>query len=211
MSDFSGLVDVLKVARSELVGKAKNIVSVLLVSPVPQPDDDDAPTETESEPTEWWQHYGFASRPPVDADVMKFNLGRLVVGLASRALATAKVYGLLGDGDVALYSTGNQVLRLNDDGSVVLMKETSNGEHLVVSISKDDLIQVVHPDGAYFEMGGDDGIVMKHNTKKVTIASGVMVQIVAPSLVCAVGANKLHVGAVKPMVATQNTAPNVWI
>jgi len=209
MSSFAEMYDVLLVARSVFIGKAKDVVAVLLRSPETLPDDEGAPTETETEEVEWWQHYGFISRPPVDAEVLKLNLGRFVVGIASRVLATAGVYGQLKDGDVGLYSVGKQVLRLNADGSVSLLKLTKAGKHLVVTITKTDEIKLLHPDGAYVEIS-KAGIVLKHDTAPVTISSGVKVQIIAPQLVNMVGVNMLHVGASTPLVPT-SAAPNVFI
>lgn len=212
MSIGAEMFDVLRLARNTAAGVAKDVLAVVLRSPVADPDDEGAPPETEGEEHEWWQHYGFVSKLPknADAEVFRLKLGTWAIALASRVVSTIGVYGQLSDGDVGLYSTGKQVLRLNADGSVSLVKLTKSGQHLVVTITKDDEIKVVHPDGPYFEMSKST-LTMIHPTAPVTIHSGVAVQIIAPTLVQEVGVVKLHAGASKPMVASTNTAPNVFI
>lgn len=208
MSNYSDLFDVLKISRTVLVGKGKNIVALMARSPEPQPGDEGAPSETEGEEVESWQHYGFVSKPPKDADMFILRLGRFVASIATRAVDHAKTYGLLSDGDVGLYSVGKQLLRLNADGSSSFLKETKNGEHLLIQISADDEIKIVHPAGAYVEIS-KDRMVFKHDTAPITIASGVKVQIVAPQLINLVGSNSLSVAAVKPLEPS-STAPNVF-
>lgn len=212
MSFGAEMFDVLKLARTAVAGVAKNVLTVVLRSPTADPDDQGAPPETEGEEHEWWQHYGFVSKLPknADAEVFRLKLGTWAIALASRVVSTIGVYGQLSDGDVGLYSTGKQVLRLNADGSVSLIKLCKSGQHLVVTITKDDAIQLIHPDGPRVHIDGKQ-MTLTHPTAPVTITSGVAVQIVAPTLALGVGVVKTHVGATKPMVAGANAAPNVFI
>lgn len=211
MTEFASMFDVLEIVRTTMIGTARNVVGFVVRSPAPLPDDEGAPAETESEDVEAWTPYGFVSKPPPGAEAFVLRLGRFVVSIASRVVETASVYGLLNDGDVGLYSVGKQVLRLNKDGSTTFLKTTASGEHLVITITKDDEIKVIQPGGAYIE-ATKTGLILRHDTAPVTISSGVLVQIVAPALCQEVGANKLHVGAGTPLIM-DGAIPiaNVWV
>jgi len=208
VANASDLFDIHPIKRTELVGDAKSTIAVFFEALTRAPGDPlGGDQDSESAPADWWQHYGFLSRPPVGAEGIFMRLGANVVTIASRALAAAGIFGQMSVGDVAIYSVGKNVLRLNADGSVSLMRLTKSGKHVIAIMTKDDKVQVLIPPATVFEMT-PQGITLKGDT--ITIAGSKSVQIIGPQLNCAVGVNKLHIGASLPLVPT-SAAPNVFV
>ena len=207
MSILSGIIDVARIKRTELMGDAKDVIAAFFETP--EQDADEGVSESESEPVNWWQQYGFVSRPPAGAESLFVRLGKQAFAIASRTLAAAGIFGQLNEGDVAIFSLGKNVLRMNADGSVMLLKLTKSDKHLVITVTKDDEIKVLVPDGPHFEMSKKQTVLHAGNAR-LTLASNVAVQVVAPQMLNEVGINKLHMGAVRPMVAP-NAAPNLMI
>lgn len=207
VKDFAGLFDVLAVKRTELVGELKSTIAAYFATSEQAPGDPYVATDDETAPVDWWQHYGFVSRPPEGSEALLLRFGANVFAVASRALAAAGIFGQLSAGDVALFSMGKNAIRLNADGSVSLTKQTAGGQLLILTVGKDDSIKGYIPNGPWFEMSAAKGITFNAGQAPLTLASNVKVQIVAPQLVNAVGVNMLHIAAAKPIACPPGTVP----
>ncbi len=85
----------------------------------------------------WWQHVGFASRPPIPvpgkqaAQAVVIKRGDRDIAIASQDLRGLETYGNLADGETCVYAPGadgnsqGRVI-LKDDGSVALYTTDSN-------------------------------------------------------------------------------------
>ena len=212
--DTAAVFDVLRVKRTELAGKAKQWIAVYLTSPEQPPNSDIDAQSDESEPAQLWQHYGFASRPPDDAESLTIRAGAMLAAIASRV--ASDVFGKLGVGDVALFTIAGNVLRFNAKDASVTLLVPDGGKQWVVNLkpgSKGGL-RIVTPGSMTVEMSDTNGITLNAGTKPLTLASNAQIQLVAPMLVNQCGAVKLHAGASKPMVGVACLtpgAPNVFI
>jgi phage gp45-like len=213
---ISALFDVLTVKRSELLGDVKATIGLFMESSRGEdPDDPIELADDESAPVDLWQHYGFLSRPPPKSQSLVARVGANVFAIATRAVSAIKVFGQLGEGDVAVYSAGGNVIRLNHDGSISVIVPTEGGDQVVAQISHKGkgAIRAVVPPGLAFEMSEKNGITLNAGDKDVTIA-GKQVQIVAQQFVNASGVVKLHAGAMIPIMVGGTGAipiPNVYI
>ena len=67
---------------------------------------------TESDGVEWWQHYGFASRPPKPVagkeapQAIVVRQGTIDAAIASQDLRGLEIYGNLAEGETCIYATG---------------------------------------------------------------------------------------------------------
>lgn len=209
--DLAGLIDILPIKRTELIGNAKNVIGVFLKSPDPSPGDpiDLGPDADESAPVDWWQHYGFLSRPPADAETLALRVGSQVFGIASRALAAAGVFGKMSEGDVAVYSIGGNVIRLNANGSISVLVPTANGKQLVARFDPKGAgeIKIVNGAGMAIEMSEASGVVINAGQKDVTIACKNF-QVIGTATNLNTASVKLGITGGKPLVGP-GTAP--WI
>lgn len=208
------IFDILTVKRTELLGDAKSTLGVFFKGTKEEDPNDPIELDVdETAPADLWQHYGFISRPPAGSQGLVARVGANMFTLASRALAAVKVFGQLGEGDVAMYAEGGNVLRLNKSGTVTLLVPTESGKQMVVHFSnkKNGSIKAVVPPGLAIEVSEENGISLNAGNKDVTIA-GKQVQIIAATLVNEVGSNKLWAGAVGPLLAgaTSQAAPGVF-
>lgn len=211
MSIISEAFEVLTVKRTELIGKTKTLVSVFFATEDRDPADTSGVTAEEvAEPAEWWQAYGFVSNPPEGVEALVMHVGQTVAAFASRYVAGGSIFGKLNKGDVAVYSIGKAMLRVNADGSIALMRIAKSGQPIMLQLTADDKVQVLGPNGSALQMA-TDGVTLNAGNAPLTLSSNVGVQIVAPALLNKVGLNSLHVAGAKPMIAGQNTAPNVLI
>lgn len=135
MTILAGLIEIMTVRRTELIGDDANIVSVISDSSDQASEDPVDAGTTEGEPSEWWQHYGFASRPPKKAQYSTIRLGDSLIAFASRVLEAAKVFGQLGEGDVAIYSIGGNTIRLAASGAVTVMMKGPAGKSIFARLS----------------------------------------------------------------------------
>lgn len=160
MSRFGDLLEILTVKRTDLIGKAATIVSVFFEAPEKDAEDESGVTAEEiSEPAEWWQHYGFASRPPEGAESMVLRAGATVASIASRALAAADAYGKLGKGDSCLYSVGKNTIRLAASGAISMLVP-SHGQQIVFRIDPKGSFKVLLANGFYMELSEENGFAV---------------------------------------------------
>lgn len=204
--------DILKVKRTELVGDSKQ-PQAFFEAPEQHPDDKwkEQQEADESAPADTWQHYGFVSRLPKNAEALVMRFGQSAFAIASRALAAAKVFGSLGEGDCAMYTEGGNVLRMNKDGSVTILVPVGSKQH-VFNIGKDGL-KFVTAGGIAFEVSDKNGFCVNAGSKDVTIATTGNVQHVAAQQIDEVGVHSLCAKASKPLLggAATPAAPNVFV
>jgi len=211
---IADIFDILTVKRTELLGDAKSVFGVFFnATGEEDPNDPIKLSDDETVPSDMWQNYGFISRPPAGAQALIARVGANIFTLASRALAAIKVFGQLAEGDVAMYSEGGNVIRLNKKGDATILIPTESGKQLVVHFSNkgNGSIKAIVPPGIAIEVSEDNGILLNAGEKDVTIA-GKQVQIVAQMFVNESGSVKLHKGAVAPFPggSTSKPMPNVF-
>ncbi len=92
---------------------------------------------TDADNVSWWQHVGFASRPPVPvpgkqaAQAVVIKRGDRDIAIASQDLRGLETYGNLADGETCVYAPGKDGnsqgrVILKDDGSVALYTTDTN-------------------------------------------------------------------------------------
>jgi len=208
--DLAGLVDILPVKRSDLIGDNQSTIGVFLSEPERSPDDPIKPDSDESAPIDWWQHYGFLSRPPANAEVLALRVGAQVFGIASRALASVAAFGKMGEGDVALYSIGGNLIRLQANGAINVLVPTKNGKQLVVRLDPKgaDEIKIVNGAGMAIEFSEENGLVVNAGQKDVTFACRNF-QVIGAATNLNTASVKLGVSGAKPLVGTA-ASPQVF-
>lgn len=185
---------------------------------------------------EWFQHVGFASRPSKPtregnkldgpstgrraAQAVVIRMGDRDVVIASQDLRNLDIYGQLGDGETALFATGEDGkaqarVILKADGSINLLTKKGNaadGAGVGLFIRPDGSITALGADGAAVILG-DDGSVKVFNKSgalQITSSGGVKlastekVDISAPAVTLG-GPSALPV-AVAPSVVAAITA-----
>lgn len=210
MSIWSSIADILPIKRTELFGDAKDTVVAFFSLPDREDEDTNIPeSQDESAAVDWWQHYGFVSRPPEGTEGLILRMGQQAFAIASRMVSAAGILGQLSAGDVAVFSVGKNLIKLGSDGSIAAMRETSAGKKMICIMTKDDAIKFVIPDGPVFEMSAKNGIVMNAGNKNVTLA-GKQVTLNGTQVILNSGCTKLHAAAVTPLISGVITIPNVF-
>jgi len=117
---------------------------------------------TDSDNVEWWQHVGFASRPPkpvpkkTAAQAFVVRCGDFDVAIASQDDRGRTLYGNLDDGETCVYAPGadgasqGRVL-LKKDGSVTIYTtkgNTSSGTSVAIQTNPDGSINLASEYGA---------------------------------------------------------------
>jgi hypothetical protein len=180
---------------------------------------------TDTDNAEWWQHIGFASRPPKPeagkraAQTTSFCAGDHDVVFASQDLRGLELYGQLDHGETCVYAPGLDGLAqarviLKKNGSLHLFTKTGNtdsGKGMGVSVNSDGSISVAGDGNAV--LIGSDGSVKIFNASggiqvtadgSVKLASGAKVEISGASITMG-GPTALPV-AIGPNVVTAITA-----
>jgi hypothetical protein len=210
--NLRALFDILPIKRTGLEGDSQNtIVAYLQQLGAASGDPIDLSDGDESAPIDWWQHYGFVSRPPVGAEAFVARVGANAIALASRALNALGVFGKMSDGDVALYSMGGNVIRLNANGSVSVLVKTANGKQWVARIDPKGggSLKILNGAGMAIEFSEDQGFVLNAGQKDITLSCGTF-QVLASQANMNVGSIKLHAAATAPLQPS-STAPGVFV
>jgi phage gp45-like len=172
--DLIGLFSWLRVKRTEMIGKDSNIVSVFSQTPPRDPQDDAQLPDVndETEPAEWGEHYGFATRPPADCEHFAIRAGASIVSIASRMLSALAKAGKLSEGDVAIYSIGGNVIRLNANGSISCLVPTSDGKQMVIRLDPKGKgsLKWMNSAGMCIEASEENGIALNAGDKDITLA-----------------------------------------
>lgn len=159
---------------------------------------------TDTDNAEWWQHVGFASRPPKPeakkqaAQAVVIKAGDHDIILASQDLRGLELYGNLSDGETCVYAPGEDGngqarILLKKDGSINLFTKKGNaatGTGMGVFVNADGSVSVVSHSGAAFLIGSDGSVKMFNGSGAVQIdaagavkISGSKVSISAPAIV----------------------------
>lgn len=117
---------------------------------------------TDTDNAEWWQHIGFASRPPKPeakkkaAQAVVIKAGDHDICVASQDLRGLDLYGALDHGETCLYApgetgTGQARVLLKKNGSISLYTKvgnTSSGAGMIVQIdAENDAIRITNGAG----------------------------------------------------------------
>ena len=214
--DLAGLVEVLPISRSDTEGDDGGTVVAYANLAADDPDDPIqlAPDEKESTGLNWWQHYGFLSRPPAGSEALVMRIGAQAFAIASRALAASGMFGKMSDGDVAMFSVGGNVIRVNANRSISVLVPTDNGKQMVARFDpkKGGSFKMLTGDGLAMEFSKENGFVVNAGTANITFATQGTFQVNAQGgLLNNSPTFKSWMGATKPMVAANNTAASVFI
>lgn len=159
---------------------------------------------TDTDGAEWWQHVGFASRPPkpqagkqaAQAVVLKTSDRDVIVGsVDQRGL---DLYGNLDHGESCLYAAGEDGeaqarILLKKNGSINLFTKsgnTSDGEGMGIFVNPSGEISVASHNGAALLIGSDgsvklfnaSGALQVSATGAVKLSSVASVAVSAPSI-----------------------------
>lgn len=159
---------------------------------------------TDADNVEWWQHVGFASRPPKPDPKKKAAQAVTVAGgdrdviIASQDTRGLELYGNLSDGETSLYAPGEDGRAqaralLKKDGSLNFFTKKGNsptGTGMGFFINPDGSFTMVSHNGAAFIIGSDGSLKMFNASGAVQIdsagavkISGSKVSISAPAIV----------------------------
>lgn len=208
--------DILTIKRTELLGDAKTIVKAIFQAPARAPGDDEPIEGSDDETLEadLWQHYGFVSRPPKNAQALYAQLGANIVAIATRVITAAKVFGSLGEGDVAVFSIAGNVIRLNANGSISVLVPTANGKQFVARIDPKGAgsLKMANGAGMAIEFSEENGVVINVGDKDVTIACGNF-QVVGKSTNLYTASTRTWAGAKAPFAGgtTMLPAPGLMV
>jgi phage gp45-like len=124
---------------------------------------------TDADNVEWWQHVGFASRPPKPDPKKKAAQAVTIAGgdrdvvIASQDQRGLELYGNLADGETCVYAAGEdgnaqaRILLKKDGGLHIFTKEgnTTDGKGIVFSVRSDGSVDLVTSKGVALMMGTD--------------------------------------------------------
>lgn len=151
---------------------------------------------TDTDNAEWWQHVGFASRPPkpeagkTAAQVVALRAGDHDVCVASQDMRGLDLYGNLGHGETCVYAPGESGdgqarTLLKSDGSISLYTRVGNaktGKGMIVQIdAATDAIRltngagygiVIDADGVRIFAGASAGLTIGSSGKCSLIGTG---------------------------------------
>lgn len=140
---------------------------------------------TDTDNAEWWQHVGFASRPPKAeakkraAQAVAVPMGDHDVIIASQDARGLELYGNLADGETCVYAPGEdgkaQARALwKKDGSINLFTKKDNsptGTGMGIFVNPDGSITIVSHNGAAFIIGSDGSIKIFNGSGSIQIDS----------------------------------------
>jgi len=144
---------------------------------------------TDADNAEWWQHVGFASRPPKPdpkkkaAQAITIATGDHDVIIASQDTRGLELYGNLADGETCIYAPGEdgnaqaRILLKKNGGMHLFTKEgnSKDGKGIVFSIRSDGSVDLVTSKGVALMLGTDASAKLFTPTGSFEInASGAM-------------------------------------
>lgn len=151
---------------------------------------------TDTDNAEWWQHVGFASRPPKPdagkkaAQVVALRAGDHDVCVASQDLRGLELYGALDHGETCLYApgetgTGQARVLLKKNGSISLYTRVGNtktGKGMIVQMdAENDAIRItngagygliIDANGVRLFAGASAGLTLGSSGKCALIGTG---------------------------------------
>lgn len=148
--------------------------------------------QTDSDNVEWWQHVGFASRPPKavpGSEACKafvVRQGTVDAAIASHDMRGLEMYGNLSDGETCVYAPGEDGqgqarILLKKTGSINLYTRKGNtpdGAGMLVQIDAEaGAIRLVNDQG-YGLIIDEDGVKLTAGSAGLTLESGGNVKLV---------------------------------
>lgn len=141
---------------------------------------------TDTDNAEWWQHVGFASRPPKPeakkkaAQVVAIKSGDHDICVASQDLRGLELYGSLDHGETCLYApgetgTGQARVLLKKNGSISLYTKvgnTSSGAGMIVQLdAENDAIRITNGAGHGLIIDADGARVIANGAGGLTVGA----------------------------------------
>lgn len=165
---------------------------------------------TSADNVEWWQHVGFASRPPkpvagkTAAQSITFSASDHDVCFASQDLRGLELYGSLGFGETCIYAPGEdgaaqaRVL-LKKNGSISLytrVGNTSDGAGMILQLDpENDAIRITNGAGYGLIIDADGVRIFSGDKAALTLSSGGTCSLVATQQ-CQVDGSSIVLGSV---------------
>jgi len=165
---------------------------------------------TDTDNAEWWQHVGFASRPPKPqakkqaAQALTFTSSDHDVIFASQDLRGLELYGSLAHGETCVYAAGEdgeaQARALfKKNGSIALytrVGNTSNGAGMIVQLdAENDAIRITNGAGHGIIIDGDGVRVFANGSGALTVGASGKCSLVATQQ-CQVDGSSIVLGSV---------------
>lgn len=172
---------------------------------------------TDSDNAEWWQHCGFASRPPkpeakkTAAQAVVIKAGDHDIVIASQDLRGLELYGKLDHGETALYSAGDdgkgqaRVL-LKKDGSVNLYTRKGNapdGTGMLIQLDAKGGAARILNDKGFGLIVDQDGIKLTAGDASLTLGADGSVSLVGKAQTQVDGSG-IHFGSKPPAPGVNN-------
>lgn len=146
---------------------------------------------TDADNVEWWQHVGFASRPPKPDPKKKAAQAVTIAGgdrdvvIASQDLRGLELYGNLDHGETCLYAAGPDGLAqarvlLKKDGSINIFTKKGNaasGTGMGLFVNPDGSVTIVSHNGAAMMIGSDGSLKIFNGNGALQIDAGGAVKI----------------------------------
>mgnify|MGYP000097227700 CR=1 FL=1 len=158
--------------------------------------------------------YGFTCLPPAGSQVYALSQGGIRRVIAAKFENSSQIYGNLSQGDVAIYSAGQNAIRMLADGKISFIQKGANGvKDTALTMGDDGKVSWLGPNIAI--TADEDGLNIFHTPSNHGIridAQGVHVFGAAINL--SGGSISLGSAAAKPMIATVATplvAPTVFV
>lgn len=147
---------------------------------------------TDTDNAEWWQHYGFASRPPKPdagkeaAQAVVVRMGDHDIVIASQDLRGLELYGALDHGEVCIYAagpdgTGQARALFKKDGSVSLFSRQGNtpgGTGMLIQLdATNNALRLLNGSGHGLIIDGD-AVTLTTGTAALSLTAGGDVKLV---------------------------------
>lgn len=159
--------------------------------------------QTDADNVEWWQHVGFASRPPKPeagkqaAQTVVIRGGGTDAAIASQDLRSLALYGSLAPGETCLYAGGVDGLAqarilLKADGSINLFtkkENTSSGSGFGIFVNPDGSISLAGTEGNAVLLTADGSVKIFNASGGVQIKPDGHIKIASSSKVEISGAS----------------------
>jgi hypothetical protein len=158
---------------------------------------------TDTDSAEWWQHYGFASRPPKPqagkqaAQALVIRMGDYDIVFASQDLRGLELYGALDHGEVCLYGAGEDGnaqgrILIKKDGSVSLFTKqgnTSGGTGMLMQLdAANNAVRLLNADGHGIIID-EDGITLTTGAAGLKLGADGSIKLVGTGSTQVDGAN----------------------
>lgn len=226
LGDVFRFVDVLRTTvtatSKKIVAQIGSIGSESGGEPAPNDSGDGEVTAvTDNDDVEWWQHVGFASRPPkadpgnAAAQAFLIRQGGIDAAIASQDLRGLAIYGNLADGETCVYAGGadgkaQARVLLKADGSATLYTKKGNtdgGAGMMIQLdAANGAIRLVNDQG-YGIIIDSSGVTLTAKNAGLTLGSDGNIKLIGTKQTQIDGAGVCLGSVVVPGVNSAITGP----